>query len=79
MHRTLDEVRREGLEALKDRLGQADMVRFLQQFETGQGDYAVERHEWVDRTSMADIRKADRKLRKPVARKKPVRKRGSAS
>lgn len=35
MQRTLDEVRREGLEALRERLGRADMIRFMQQFETG--------------------------------------------
>ena len=48
MLRTRDEVRREGLEALRERLGRADSVRFLQQFETGQGNYAQERHKWVD-------------------------------
>ena len=39
MHRTLDEIRREGLDALRERLGRAGLVRFLQQFETGSGDY----------------------------------------
>jgi hypothetical protein len=55
MHRTLDEVRQEGLEALRERLGRADMLRFLQQFETGSGDYARERHEWVDKLTLDDI------------------------
>ncbi len=58
MNRTLDQIRREGLEAQEQRLGRAGMIRFLQQFETGSGNYAVERHEWVDRTSMDDIRRA---------------------
>ncbi len=57
MHRTLDEIRREGLEALKQRLGCAGMIRFLQQFEPGVGDYATDRHDWVDRTSLADLKK----------------------
>ena len=39
MRLTLDEIYREGLRALRDRLGRAGMVRFLQQFETGGGDY----------------------------------------
>ena len=56
--KTLDQIRREGLEALRERLGRAGMIRFLQQFETGHGDYARERHEWVDRTTLDDIRKA---------------------
>lgn len=55
MSRTLEEIRREGLEALRGRLGRAGMVRFLQQFESGSGDYAQERHEWVDRTSLEEI------------------------
>lgn len=53
---TLDEIYREGLKAPRDRLGRAGMVRFLQQFETGQGDYARERHQWVDRMTLADLR-----------------------
>lgn len=57
MHRTLDEIRREDLEALKQRLGRAGMIRFLQQFEAGAGDYAADRHDWVDRTSLADLKK----------------------
>jgi hypothetical protein len=32
------------------------MIRFLQQFETGHGDYARERHAWVDETPLADLR-----------------------
>lgn len=55
MLRTLDEIRREGLDALRQRLGRADMIRFLQQFETGQGDYARQRHAWVDQTTLRDI------------------------
>ena len=55
MHRTLDEVRQESLLALRERLGRADMIRFLQQFATGTSDYARERHEWVDRLTLDDI------------------------
>jgi len=55
MQRTLDEVRQEGLEALRERLGRADMIRFLQQFETGDGDYARQRHAWVDQTTLQEI------------------------
>ena len=33
------------------------MIRLLQQFETGTGDWARERHAWVDRTSLADIKR----------------------
>ncbi len=55
MQRTLDDVRREGLKALRDRLGRADMLRFLQQFEPGSGDYSQERHPWVTTISLEEI------------------------
>lgn len=63
MTQTLDEIRREGLAALRQKLGRAGMIRFLQQFGQGSGDYAKERHAWVDQTSMNDLRKAATKIR----------------
>ena len=53
---TLEQIRREGLEALQVRLGRAGMIRFLAQFDNGSGDYARDRHEWVDNTSLEEIR-----------------------
>jgi hypothetical protein len=44
---TLEQIRRTGLEALARDLGPVGMVRFIQQFETGWGDYSVERHRWL--------------------------------
>jgi hypothetical protein len=64
MHQTLEDIRREGLQALRVRLGRAGMIRFLQQLETGAGDHAVERHEWVDRTSLSDLKALEGKPRK---------------
>jgi hypothetical protein len=64
---TLDEIYRQGLQALRDRLGRAGMIRFLQQFEKGEGDYARERHAWVDRMSLEDLRS---RTRAKSARKK---------
>ena len=55
---TLEQIRRKGLAALRRELGKEGMIRFLQQFETGSGDYARERHAWVDQTSLDDIRGA---------------------
>jgi hypothetical protein len=37
---TVEEIRRRGLEALRRELGRAGMIRFMQQFEAGSGDYA---------------------------------------
>lgn len=46
---TLEQIRVTGLAALMEKLGPDGMIRFLQQFETGAGDYSTERHQWVDR------------------------------
>jgi len=53
---TLDEIRRKGLEILRRELGRAGLVRFLQQFETGSGNYAQERREWVNGLSLEELR-----------------------
>jgi hypothetical protein len=55
---TLEQIRRKGLAALRRELGKEGMIRFLQQFETGSGDYARERHSWVDQITLDDIRRA---------------------
>ncbi len=69
MRLTQDEIYRQGLEALRDRLGRAGMIRFLQQFETGMGDYGRQRHAWVDRTSLQNLGAlAGRKSRKKKKR-----------
>ena len=44
---TLNDVRRVGIEALQQKLGPVDFVRFLQQYETGYGDYTAERSNWL--------------------------------
>jgi hypothetical protein len=44
---TLEEIRQRGIETLAQELGPVGMIRFLQQFETGHGDYSAERHHWL--------------------------------
>jgi hypothetical protein len=39
---TLNEIRKAGLEALTEKLGPIGMVKFIQQFERGSGDYTRE-------------------------------------
>jgi hypothetical protein len=55
--KTPEQIRNEGLAILEQHLGRAGMLQFLQQFDAGAGDYANERHAWVDTTSAADIKK----------------------
>jgi len=45
---SLEQIRIAGMEALARELGIVGMVRFLQQFETGHGDYSKDRHKWLD-------------------------------
>jgi hypothetical protein len=52
---TLEQVRLTGLQALSRDLGPVGLVRFLQQFETGYGDYSTERHEWLGQRTVRDI------------------------
>ena len=46
-----------GIAALSRELGVVGMIRFMQQFEMGQGDYSKDRHQWLDQYSVADIAK----------------------
>ena len=52
---TLHEIRTIGFEALLRELGPAGAIRFLQQYETGRGDYSKDRHQWLDQYSVDDI------------------------
>jgi hypothetical protein len=60
---TEEEIRREGLEALCRELGPAGMARFLQQFQTGHGDFTAEREAWVGRSSVAELAQKIRERR----------------
>ncbi|MFO7794691.1 MAG: hypothetical protein ACQERB_00850 [Promethearchaeati archaeon] len=43
----MSEIRKKGIEALTEALGPVGMVRFLHQFESGNGDYTEEREIWL--------------------------------
>ena len=55
---TLPEIRKIGIEALIDRLGPAGTIRFLQQFDPGRGNYAKDRHAWLDQLTLDEIAKS---------------------
>jgi len=63
---TLEEIREAGLKALLRELGPVGMVRFLQQFENGYGDYSVERHQWLDKFNIDTIIQEIQKKRNTV-------------
>ena len=66
---SLEQIRIAGMEALARDLGIVGMVRFLQQFETGHGDYSKDRHEWLDNQDMDTVLKRIRDKRE--TQKKP--------
>ena len=41
--RELEKIRREGLKALKDKLGVEGMIKFIQMYSDGTGDYRKEK------------------------------------
>jgi hypothetical protein len=45
---TLEQIRAAGMAALTRELGVVGMIRFMQQFETGSGNYSNDRHQWLD-------------------------------
>ena len=54
---TPQQIRVAGLAALSRELGLVGMLRFMQQFELGQGDYSKDRHQWLDKYTVDDIAK----------------------
>lgn len=52
---TAAELRRRGVDALAEALGPVGMIRFLQQFETGSGDYSRDRDRWLTDVEVSDV------------------------
>ena len=44
-----------GLKALTDSLGPVGMVRFIHQFNSGEGDYTKERHKWLGQSTVRNF------------------------
>jgi hypothetical protein len=56
-------LRKTGLEAVAKKLGPVGMVRFLQQFEIGFGDYTKDRSQWLKDMNIQEIVKEIKKRR----------------
>jgi len=52
---TPEQIRRAGIEVLSRELGVVGMVRFLQQFDPGAGDYTRERNQWLGSPSVDEL------------------------
>jgi hypothetical protein len=55
MMKTQNEIMKQGYDALVNSLGVADTIRFIQYFSSGNGDYTKERHQWLDKKTLADV------------------------
>jgi len=60
---TLYEIRTIGFEALLRELGPVGTIRFIQQYETGSGDYTRDRRKALPKKSVKDIGKQIQKER----------------
>ena len=52
---TPEKIRKEGLKALVERLGVVGTIRFLQQFEMGEGDYTRDREKFLGDKSVDEL------------------------
>ncbi len=52
---TLDQIRKIGIEALNQKLGAVGAIRFLQQTETGWGDYTKDREKWLGDPDLQEL------------------------
>lgn len=57
-------LRKKGLQALHKSLGPVGMVRFLQQFEEGTGNYTRDRKQWLAGKNVPEITEKIKRARK---------------
>jgi len=62
---TMEQIRQKGLEALVRALGPVGMVRFMQQFETGKGDYTEEREQWLGNPDLQELAEKIQRTQEP--------------
>lgn len=51
----LEKIRKEGLKALKDKLGVDGMIKFLQLYTEGEGDYTKERRKNINKLNKEEL------------------------
>ena len=51
----LENIRAEGLKALKEKLGTVGMIKFIQMYSNGQGDYTRDREEDLKNVTIEDF------------------------
>jgi hypothetical protein len=69
MTMTGEQIRKRGLAALRRELGRAGLVRFLQHFDAGKGDYTHERPKLLADLTMAQLRRQAGQQKKKTRRR----------
>ena len=54
-YKTGIEIYKEGYKILAKGLGIVNFIRFIQEFETGEGDYTKDRYKWQDKYTVEKI------------------------
>lgn len=54
-YQTEFEIQRQALEALRNSLGVVGLIRFIQQYDKGQGNYTLDRHLWQQSYSVDSL------------------------
>lgn len=49
------QIQQAGLTAITRELGVVGMIRFIQQYELGEGNYTAERSQWLDQFTVDDV------------------------
>jgi hypothetical protein len=62
---TLNEIRLLGFETLLRELGPVATIRFIQQYESGRGNYTRDRHEWLTTKGVKELAQEITKEKKP--------------
>lgn len=55
--RELEKIRKEGLKALREKLGPIGMIKFIQLYSNGNGDYTKERQKHLDEITIEEFEK----------------------
>jgi len=59
--KTINEIRKMGIDALAEALGPLKTIRFIQSFDLGKGNYTKERIQWLDQDMDAIVEEITRK------------------
>jgi hypothetical protein len=55
MLKTQQEIIGQGYQALVESLGVVNAIKFLQHFSVGQGNYTLDRNQWLNEISLEDV------------------------